>query len=257
MEDVMELSKNSTQIKTDQILVKQNIIRFENVTLNLNNVSQINTGKIKVQVPFIPLIIAVIIGLVILKFNPSLGALLLLLVAAYGYHLYNVTQNSDHYLTFILNSSSVYQILVKDTDFLNDIRDFIEKSFNHDVAGSYTINIDKKVINVNNINNGAGANIGQQVVADHQSTVNASTGNNTNISWTQVNNEIRENLTKFPQDSKEYVALNNLLTASQASDETMFKQVLHKFKDIFTSDFCRDIFSNTVAGWILYLLKIN
>lgn len=241
MEDVMELSKNSTQIKTDQILVKQNIIRFENVTLNLNNVSQINTGKIKVQVPFIPLIIAVIIGLVILKFNPSLGALLLLLVAAYGYHLYNVTQNSDHYLTFILNSSSVYQILVKDTDFLNDIRDFI----------------DKKVINGNNINNGAGANIGQQVVADHQSTVNASTGNNTNISWTQVNNEIRENLTKFPQDSKEYVALNNLLTASQASDETMFKQVLHKFKNIFTSDFCRDIFSNTVAGWILYLLKIN
>ena len=237
----MELSKNSTQIKTDQILVKQNIIRFENVTLNLNNVSQINTGKIKVQVPFIPLIIAVIIGLVILKFNPSLGALLLLLVAAYGYHLYNVTQNSDHYLTFILNSSSVYQILVKDTDFLNDIRDFI----------------DKKVINGNNINNGAGANIGQQVVADHQSTVNASTGNNTNISWTQVNNEIRENLTKFPQDSKEYVALNNLLTASQASDETMFKQVLHKFKNIFTSDFCRDIFSNTVAGWILYLLKIN
>ena len=94
-------------------------------------------------------------------------------------------------------------------------------------------------------------------MADHQSTVNASTGNNTNISWTQVNNEIRENLTKFPQDSKEYVALNNLLTASQASDETMFKQVLHKFKDIFTSDFCRDIFSNTVAGWILYLLKIN
>ena len=69
----MELPKSGTQIKTDRILVKENIIRFENVTLNLNNVAQVNTGKVKIQIPIIPLIITAVIGLILLKFTAMFG----------------------------------------------------------------------------------------------------------------------------------------------------------------------------------------
>ncbi|MFC6294381.1 hypothetical protein ACFQH1_04115 [Lactiplantibacillus daoliensis] len=253
----MELPKSGTQIKTDRILVKENIIRFENVTLNLNNVAQVNTGKVKIQIPIIPLIITAVIGLILLKFTAMFGIIVLLAIAGYSYYLYNASQNSDHYLTFILNSGTIYRISVKDVDFLNTIQDYIEKSFNHDVNGSYTINIDKKVINGTNIDNGNGAIIGQQNVADHQSTVNASAVNNTTINWSKVSNEIQQNLKSFPENSDEHQALENLLSASQLSDETKVQQVLHRFKNIFTSDFCKDIFSNTVAGWILHLLNIG
>lgn len=253
--DYLNTSKEK-KIKTDTLVIEKNTIKFQHITIHIQNISQLEVGQQKIQIPYLYLGIATLIGLAFLSFLPIIGILIIAGVILYAYMKYKAYADAGQYLTFILNSGTQYSILVKDNEFLDEMRTVIESSMNGGIE-HYTINIDDKVINGNNITNTNGAIVGQQIVTgNHSDVVNPSMGNIT-FEWNNINKELTTAEQKMAIDSSEYTAIHELKKASEAQNSSKFANTLQKFKDVFTSDFVTQTFSSTLSSIILHLLHLN
>lgn len=156
-------TQEEEEIKTDRLQINGNILRIDQTTLQLSNLSSISHGLIKVKIPYAFLIIWGVVGLIFIKLYALIGFILLIGLGIYIYYLYQKTINTNSYLYLQLNSGINYTILFEDKEFLEKAKTVIEMSFN------------KKNQNIKiNIKD-------QTIIGDNNRIDESSVGDNTNI----------------------------------------------------------------------------
>ncbi|EOH96441.1 hypothetical protein UAY_02809 [Enterococcus moraviensis ATCC BAA-383] len=276
------IGTSEKEIVTEQLTIKDNLLKFNDMTMQLSNISQIYDGKLKFQLSkgVIFLLIISLMGVSTETFR-TISFLGLLCSGGYIFLLYQKYMENRIYLFFILNSGQTYRLMFKDKVFLDEVKLVIEASFNNKHS-DYTINVaEQKIVNGNqHIINGSHSNVNFGVQEDHSHTNHISEsfnqaddhsfnvgGNVTNSSVQSATSEsematsIQENKVDpydwgIIEDSLEKVietikiaspvkqASEEALEAARAQDVNKFESVIKRHK----AEFLSELFQNTVSG---------
>ncbi|WP_282798791.1 hypothetical protein [Lactococcus lactis] len=76
-------TQEEEEIKTDRLQINGNILRIDQTTLQLSNISSISHGLIKVKIPYAFLIIWGVVGLLFIKLFALIGFILLIGLGIY------------------------------------------------------------------------------------------------------------------------------------------------------------------------------
>ncbi|WP_086350245.1 hypothetical protein [Candidatus Enterococcus clewellii] len=268
------------EIITDNFVIKDNLLKFDDFTLQISNVSHLYAGKRILKIPNV-LFIIFVISLLIVFVQPIIG-LIGMALSGYGiFRIYQNYSNSKMYLQFNLNSGTSYFINFKDEEFLDEVRAMIEAAFNNKHMSS-TINVaEQKIINGDHhIVQGDNANInsGTQKDAvinshnsdsfnttdDHSSVTvgdiqnsaihSSSFGNKNTIqteteidgsyNWTAIEAALQAVIATIKIDSPVKVASVEALAAAQQRNEKQFEVTVKNNK----TEFLSDLFQNTASG---------
>ncbi|MBL1227943.1 hypothetical protein IW492_01700 [Enterococcus sp. BWB1-3] len=272
------LDYDESEIITDNLVIKNNLLKFDNITLQLSNISRLYAGERTLKIPN-ALSIIFVISLLILFFQPIIG---LLGMAFSGFFIFRIYQNhleSKLYLQFTLNSGTTYFINFKDQDFLDEIRAMIESAFNHNPISS-TINIaEQKIVHGDHhIVHGNNANINSGIQKDtiinshnsdsynsaddhssvtvgdiQNSTIHSSSFGNKNTikteiegsyDWTAIETALKSVVSSIKIDSSVKDVSLEALAAAQQRNENQFEATVRKNK----TEFLSDLFQNTASG---------
>ncbi len=121
--------KSENSIKTDQLLIRGNIICwFENM-IQLSNVSYISTSQVEALEYPSYLIYVIVVGFLSLYFNKLVGfvVLIIALVLSYLWMLKNDERETKSYLTIATNSGDKFRIIISDRTFLYNILKVLEQ----------------------------------------------------------------------------------------------------------------------------------
>ncbi|OTO14219.1 hypothetical protein, partial [Enterococcus sp. 3H8_DIV0648] len=98
---------NEEEIKTDYFSIRENVLHFDQITIQLSNIARIYTGKAKLNIPM-PIVIVLIVSLIVLKFQPLIGVIGAGLSGFYLYTIFQKYNNNKQFLVFNLNSGHYY-----------------------------------------------------------------------------------------------------------------------------------------------------
>ena len=102
-------SKQDQEIETELFVIKNNLLRFDHLTLQLSNISKLYAGKKELKLPM-PIIIIFVVSLFSIFAFPIIGIPVALFSGWYLYVLYKNHLSSRQYLVFQLNSGDNYYI---------------------------------------------------------------------------------------------------------------------------------------------------
>lgn len=259
-----ELMGNSTtEIKTKDMIVSKNIIKFNETTIQLSNVSQVLVGKPALQIPFIPIIILVIS--IILILSGSLEGIVFLIVFLFAivsaisvYRFYVEFRKDTHYLNLNLNSGKHYAILFQTSEFANEVRLIIEDAFNRANQKEMIINIEHQ-----QITNGDHSNINYGTQTDNiinsqnkDSSIHVSSGTDmknvsvghhtknhqeiitdvNNIDWEHVKQDLRKIIESDSSDELVKNISQDALIYVDKQDKQGFIEFIQQNKHTLTSD---------------------
>lgn len=175
-------SEKTKEIITDSLMIKDNILKFDKLTLQLSNVSMLDIGEREFQIPWRAFgigFISFLLSLFMLANNNSLLFLICIGIAALaGYYIWKMHDKylqAKYYLKFFLNSGNHYSLFKKEIPALEQIKDVIEAAFNNQSMNvSYYIQ-DSQIIHTENTVSDKGqvsVNVGTQgnVVMNQTST---------------------------------------------------------------------------------------
>lgn len=115
--------KKEKSIETPELLIKGNIMSWEETMIQLSNVSCISTAPLdQLEFPKMSIII-LLLGIVIIFDNPVTGIILLTAggIWIYVWHYINVIRKLDKMLIIIMNSGNSLKFIIGDRNFLNII----------------------------------------------------------------------------------------------------------------------------------------
>lgn len=191
MDEILKYFRTkNNELTADQFIIKDNLLKVADITLQLSNISQIYAGKRKIKIPF-KVVITFLVSLVFLfmrgndyssyaysdssgffRFLNFIGLLGCVVTGLYFFIIYQNYISSKYYLSFSLNSGKTYILPYKESRFLEDTRLIVEKAFETKHA-NYTVNIaEQKIIEGDEHileNKGGFVNFGVQ--EDHSSTI--------------------------------------------------------------------------------------
>ena len=206
MENIVKdiINSNTNEIKTDDMVVSQNILKFNHTTIQLSNISQVVVGKPKLKIPWLSGIIFLITFTFI--FNQSLAGFLLLIdfIALIGsavplYRFYSNIRKDTKYLILYLNSGRQYSIVFQSAEFADKVRSVIEGAFNQKDNKDIKVSIENQTIN-----SGEKQNINYGLQKD-----NMIHSNNSDSSINIANNKNMQNLSIGDNTkNKQYSQLN-------------------------------------------------
>ncbi|GCF92696.1 hypothetical protein NRIC_05870 [Enterococcus florum] len=278
---------NNEEIETDLLVIKNNVLRFDRVSVQLSNISRVHTGEIKPNLS-LPMVFVFIVSLFLFKNWTLLGFIGL---AVSGFHFYKFYQeyvNKKQYLTLSLNSGQFYSILFDDKEFIEKARSAIENAFNKSTDA--TINIaENKIINGDNHSHNAygdfaNINSGTQkdndinshnsdsfnVKEDHSSTTigdinnsaihSSSIGSNIKqkldangeYDWNSIQVELKKVISSIKIDSPVKEASKEALVAAKDEDKAAFESIVKHHKKEFLSD----LFANTASGLLVQVVSV-
>lgn len=119
------LSSNEKEIQTDHFVIKNNILKFDNLTLNLSNISMLYAGECPFKLPKGIFLIS-LVALILLYVKLVFGLFSILLIGLYIFSRYQAHTSGKSYLSFNLNSGEYYYIFFKEKEFLNQVRETVE-----------------------------------------------------------------------------------------------------------------------------------
>ncbi|MBC2163074.1 hypothetical protein HCB29_08255 [Listeria booriae] len=257
------------EILTDDLVIKDNLIKFKDSSIQLSNISYLIAGMNKFRIPMM-LILTIIIALIVVRFIPFLGVILLGIAALYIWYLYNEYQKSRLYLTFFLNSGQAYHVFFVEESFLNDARQVIETSMINRHQ-SYSINIKEQKIIEGDNHEFKGDNIH---VNSHNSTVDSSvkmgdiknssmqgvafgTDNTVNVrsdehgyDWDAIKAELASVIASIKIETPLKEASIEALDAAEKQDAHHFEAVVKRNKLAFVSD----LFQNTASQFLAQVI---
>ncbi|EAD1188577.1 hypothetical protein BI336_09315 [Listeria monocytogenes] len=267
------LETKNNEIETEGFSIKDNLLKFSDLTIQLSNISYLSAGKKKLKIPALA-IITLIISLFLLVSIPLFGFFLLLLSGGYIGYLFNDYQKNKQFLTFNLNSGQTYRISFEKKDFLTKVRDTVEFSMNNKNK-NFEINIGKQEVfsgdyhshNVRGKNVTITSNSHQTTdssinVGDikDSSMSGVSFGNNnvlrnnqqsTLYNWTELQSGLESLTSKINNDSPLMEASLKALAAAKKEDKQQFEIIIKEKKSVFLSD----LFQNTASQFLVQIIN--
>lgn len=159
--------KNS--IQTKQLLIRGNIMSWDNTMIQLSNVSCISTSLLE-EIPFPKYsILLILAGVVMFKFNALVSLLALALAGGWIYTWYNTNRKRSLQIVLSINMNSGlnFNLLFGNRAFLEDVLKVLEKIITEGGIGDHNLSIDiygckfsgnSQVLNGLNISEGWSAN---------------------------------------------------------------------------------------------------
>lgn len=278
---------NNEEVETDLLVIKNNVLRFDRISIQLSNISRVYTGEIKPNLS-LPMVAVFIVSLLLLKNWPLVGFIGLVVSGLHFYNFYQAYVNKKQYLTLSLNSGQYYSILFEDKEFIEKARSAIENAFNKNTNA--TINIaENKIINGDNHSHTvhgdfANINSGTQkdneinshnsdsfnVQDDHSSTTigdinnsaihSSSIGSNIKqkldangeYDWNSIQVELKKVISSIKIESPVKEASKEALVAAKGEDKAAFESIVKHHKKEFLSD----LFANTASGLLVQLVSV-
>ncbi len=142
--------KTEKSIKTSELIIEGNIMRWEGTMVQLSNISCISIQPLQLLgFPKYSLIL-LIIGVCLLKYYVLLGILLMVGGGAwiYAWNEMNVKRKSDTILTLNLNSGENLRFIFYKKDFLEDVLTVLEYIIINGGVGEKNISIDISGCNI-------------------------------------------------------------------------------------------------------------
>ncbi|MBF2674862.1 hypothetical protein IBB80_06240 [Listeria marthii] len=267
------LGTKNNEIETEEFSIKDNLLKFSDLTIQLSNISYLSAGKKKLKIPALA-IIALIISLFLLVAIPVFGFFLLLISGGYIWYLYNDYQKNKQFLTFNLNSGQTYRISFEKKDFLTKVRDTVEFSMNNKNK-NFEINIGKQEVFSGDYHshNVRGKNVTISS-SSHQTTDSSvkvgdikdssmsgiAFGNNNVVrdnqqsilyNWTELQSNLESVTSKIENDSPLMEASLEALDAVKKEDKQQFEIVIKEKKAVFLSD----LFQNTASQFLVQIIN--
>lgn len=278
---------NEEEIVTDLFYIKNNVLHFDRISIQLSNISRLYTGKRKLSLP-IPVIVVFIISLLVVGLQPVIGLLGMGLSGAYLYMIYQQYSNNKQFLIINLNSGYNYLINFQDGDFMEQVRTVLEKAFSKNTFATVNIAEQKIVIGDHhqNIARGDNANFNMGIQKDNaihshnsnsynandnststtigdikDSTISSSTFGNQNhqqlndsdeVDWALTRKELQSVISKIKIDSPVKEASEKALAAAEREDKAAFDTVIKENK----STFCSELFINTASGVLAQIVSV-
>lgn len=260
-------TQEEEEIKTDRLQINGNILRIDQTTLQLSNISSISHGLIKVKIPYAFLIIWGVVGLLFIKLFALIGFILLIGLGIYIYYLYQKTINTNSYLYLQLNSGINYTILFEDKEFLEKAKTVIEMSFNKKNQ-NIKINIKDQTIigdnnridessvgdntNINSHNNDSSVKVGNINNSSLNSVQmgNANHINEQSLNWVELKNDLESVIKSIKTDSEVKQASILALDAVKNEDENLFTEVVTNHRQEFVSELFVNL-SGAVLGQVI------
>ena len=278
---------SNDEIVTNQIVIKGNVLRLNQISIQLSNISRIYIGNNQLSFPM-PMVVVFVISLLLLGFQPLLGLIGLAISGWYLYNIYQKYAKKKQYLSLALNSGQYYYIHFRDSEFLDEVRLALENAFNKNTYA--TINIaENKIINGDNHSHNAygdfaNINSGTQkdneinshnsdsynVQDDHSSTTigdinnsaihSSSIGSNIKqkldangeYDWNSIQLELKKVISSIKIDSPVKEASKEALVAAKGEDKAAFESIVKHHKKEFLSD----LFANTASGLLVQVISV-
>lgn len=271
LNDFLDIKKN--EIETEEFSIKDNLLKFSDLTIQLSNISYLSAGKKKFKIPIMAIII-LIISLFLLSILPIFGFLLLIASGGYIWYLYNDYQKEKQFLTFNLNSGQIYRISFEKKDFLNKVRETVEFSMNNKNK-NFEINIGKQEVfsgdyhshNVRGSNikissnshqkNDSSVKIGDikdssmSGVAFGSNNIVRNKEQNISYNWAELRTNLKSLLSNVSEDSSLTEASIQALQAAEKEDKQQFEIVIQNNKSIFLSN----LFQNTASQFLVQIIN--
>lgn len=131
-------------IQTKRLLIRGNIMSWDNTMIQLSNVSCLSTAILD-EVPFPKYaILLVLAGIVLLKFNVVVGLIALAVAGGWIYTWYNTNKKRSlqTVLSINLNSGLNFNLLFGNRAFLEDVLKVLEKIITEGGIGDRNLSID-------------------------------------------------------------------------------------------------------------------
>ncbi|MBC1249346.1 hypothetical protein HB801_05675 [Listeria welshimeri] len=271
LNDFLDIKKN--EIETEEFSIKDNLLKFSDLTIQLSNISYLSAGKKKFKMPIMAIII-LIISLFLLSILPIIGFLLLIASGGYIWYLYNDYQKEKQFLTFNLNSGQIYRISFEKKDFLNKVRETVEFSMNNKNK-NFEINIGKQEVfsgdyhshNVQGSNIKISSNSHQKTdssvkigdikdssmsgVAFGSNNIVRNKEQNISYNWAELRTNLKSLLSNVNEDSSLTEASIQALQAAEKEDKQQFEIVIRNNKSIFLSN----LFQNTASQFLVQIIN--
>lgn len=271
LNDFLDIKKN--EIETEEFSIKDNLLKFSDLTIQLSNISYLSAGKKKFKMPIMAIII-LIISLFLLSILPIIGFLLLIASGGYIWYLYNDYQKEKQFLTFNLNSGQIYRISFEKKDFLNKVRETVEFSMNNKNK-NFEINIGKQEVfsgdyhshNVQGSNIKISSNSHQKTdssvkigdikdssmsgVAFGSNNIVRNKEQNISYNWAELRTNLKSLLSNVNEDSSLTEASIQALQAAEKEDKQQFEIVIQNNKSIFLSN----LFQNTASQFLVQIIN--
>ncbi|MBF2473553.1 hypothetical protein IA868_10345 [Listeria welshimeri] len=271
LNDFLDIKKN--EIETEEFSIKDNLLKFSDLTIQLSNISYLSAGKKKFKMPIMAIII-LIISLFILSILPIIGFLLLIASGGYIWYLYNDYQKGKQFLTFNLNSGQIYRISFEKKDFLNKVRETVEFSMNNKNK-NFEINIGKQEVfsgdyhshNVRGSNIKISSNSHQKTdssvkigdikdssmsgVAFGSNNIVRNKEQNISYNWAELRTNLKSLLSNVSEDPSLTEVSIQALQAAEKEDKQQFEIVIQNNKSIFLSN----LFQNTASQFLVQIIN--
>ncbi|MBC2289875.1 hypothetical protein HCB34_05090 [Listeria welshimeri] len=271
LNDFLDIKKN--EIETEEFSIKDNLLKFSDLTIQLSNISYLSAGKKKFKIPIMAIII-LIISLFLLSILPIFGFLLLIASGGYIWYLYNDYQKEKQFLTFNLNSGQIYRISFEKKDFLNKVRETVEFSMNNKNK-NFEINIGKQEVFSGDYHshNVRGSNIkissnshpktdssvkigdikdsSMSGVAFGSNNIVRNKEQNISYNWAELRTNLKSLLSNVSEDSSLTEASIQALQAAEKEDKQQFEIVIQNNKSIFLSN----LFQNTASQFLVQIIN--
>ena len=277
------LESEENEIITDSLVIKGNLLKFDNLTFQLSNISHLYAGKRKLTIPK-GLIIFALISIIFVFVQPIIGILGMLISGFLIFTLYQTYMSSKVFLKFSFNSGSTYYINFNDEAFLERVRTTIEIAFNNknfssiiNIAEQKVVNGDAHTIHGDNANINTGTQQ-DNVINSHNSTTSSddhstfSVGGDvhtTNVSttigkgiaiqkevgteydWPSIELALQAVISTIKIDSPVKEASSKALAAAKQRNVHQFELVIKDNRTAFLSD----LFQNTASGVLTQIVS--
>lgn len=133
-------------IETKQLLIKGNIMSWEEMMIQLSNVSCVSVSELNtIRFPLLALVF-VVIGIALIQAEPTLG--IAALAVGLGWIIWwanaNEKRKASKKLNILVNSGHTFQIVFSDRDFLKRILEILEVIIREGGIGNNSISINVK-----------------------------------------------------------------------------------------------------------------
>lgn len=271
-------SKQDQEIETELFVIKNNLLRFDHLTLQLSNISKLYAGKKELKLPM-PIIIIFVVSLFSIFAFPIIGIPVALFSGWYLYVLYKNHLSSRQYLVFQLNSGDNYYIYFQDIEFLNKVRNAVEAAFNHknmyseiNIAEQKIIQGNHHVIHGDHANLNTGIQQGNTIHSNNHeehssttvgnitdSTIQNSTFGNQNYQkneqltydWPVLEANFKAVITSLKNEDEIKQISRQALKAVEEKDAKQFERIIKMNRKIFTSH----LFFNTASGVLAQVIS--
>jgi hypothetical protein len=278
---------NNNEFTTQKIQIEENLLRFDNFTLQLSNISQIYAGERKFQIPRWS-ILAFIVSIFALTKFPQIGMLGVLISGGYIFVLFQDHTKQRLYLSFSLNSGKLYELRFSEHKFLAAVREEVEAAFNSKRVHSVINIAEQKIVNGDhhevygdhtNINAGVQSdnvvhshNEGSYNTTDDSFTMgdiqnssihsaafgseNVVTTKESSYQWDQLQQDLQAVFASLKDESSMKIAVAAALAAVQQQDQKIFEKTIKHYRAEFMSGVFKDVASGLLVQVVAGILGL-